>query len=70
MEKGLPGWTKLRSPGIVEGSDESHLGRNGSQQGLLMRKMAIDRAGRPVVVNSTFREGACSHIWLHAGEFE
>jgi hypothetical protein len=43
------------------------LGTNGSQQGLLTRKLAVSPAGRIVLVNSTFRSGKDSHIWLLRG---
>jgi len=40
------------------------LGFNGSQQGLLMNKLAVNRTGQLAVVNSTFNRDESSHIWL------
>jgi len=40
-------------------------GFNGSQQGFLMRKLAVNAAGEVAVVNSTHRRDESSHIWLH-----
>ncbi len=61
------GGESFSSPVLVEGTSNPALGFSGSQQGLLMRKMAVDTDGRPVVVNSTFREGEVSRIYLHLG---
>jgi hypothetical protein len=55
-------------PRTVPGSTDAALGANGSQQGLLMRKLAVGKAGRVAVVNSTFRERESSNIWLWRGE--
>ncbi len=52
---------------IVPGSADPSLGHNGSRQGLLMRKLAVNAAGAIVVVNSTFRTGETSRIWLFRG---
>ena len=46
-------------------------GFNGSQQGLLMRKLAVDAGGAIAVVNSTFWANEASRVRLfrgHAGE--
>src|SRR5687767_5751957 len=40
------------------------LGVNGSQQGGLMKKLAVNEAGVIAVVNSTFRANAESGVWL------
>ena len=44
------------------------LGGNGGQQGLLMRKLAVNRAGALAVVNSTFKSNQSSRIWLIRGQ--
>ena len=51
----------------VRNTDDPMRGYNGSRQGLLMRKMAVNRSGAIAVVNSTFRRDHSSHIWLHRG---
>lgn len=54
-------------PSVVPGSAEPALGYNGSRQGLLMRKLAVNEAGALAVVNSTFRRNEMSHVWLFRG---
>jgi len=54
-------------PEIVPGTLDPARGVNGSQQGLLMRKLAANNAGQIVLVNSTFRLGEHSHVWLFRG---
>lgn len=56
------------SPSIVPGSADPALGVNGSQQGLLMSKLAVNGAGAVAVVNSTFKRNEASHIWLFRGQ--
>ena len=67
MRYSVDGGETFADPALVDGTDDPALGFSGSQQGLLMRKLAVDAAGNPVVVNSTFREGTGSRIWLHRG---
>lgn len=55
------------SPALVSGSADPSLGFNGSQQGLLMEKLAVNDGGALAVVNSTFARGDASQIWLHRG---
>ena len=43
------------------------LSENGSRQGMLMRKLAVNHGGALAVVNSTFRRGESSHVWLLLG---
>lgn len=43
-------------------------GDNGSRQGLLMRKLAVNHAGAIAVVNSTFKSDQASRIWLVRGQ--
>ena len=52
---------------VVPGSADPMLGYNGSRQGLLMRKLAVNAEGVIAVVNSTFRRGEKSYIWLFRG---
>ena len=54
-------------PLVVPRSADSALGYNGSRQGLLMRKLAVNAAGAIAVVNSTFKRGESSHVWLFRG---
>lgn len=60
---------KFSVPSVVPGSGDPALGVNGSLQGLLMRKLAVSRAGAVAVVNSTFRQGDASYIWLIRAAF-
>jgi hypothetical protein len=53
---------------VVPGTDDPAHGFNGSQQGLLMEKLAGNRAGALAVVNSTFKQGEASRIWLYRGQ--
>lgn len=54
-------------PSVIPGSMDPTHGVNGSQQGLLMRKLAVNGAGASAVVNSTFKKGEMSRIWLFVG---
>ncbi len=55
------------SPSVIPGSMDPTLGVNGSLQGLLMRKLAVNGAGALAVVNSTFKKSETSRIWLFRG---
>jgi len=59
--------TTFASPSVIPGSADTALGVNGSRQGLLMRKLAVNGAGAIAVVNSTFKKSEASHIWLFRG---
>lgn len=61
------GGMTFTAPMRVPGSADSALGFNGSQQGLLMEKLALNAQGRLAVVNSRFRRGAASRIRLYRG---
>lgn len=37
---------------------------NGGRQGLLMRKLAVNAGGEIAIVNSTFKDGEASRVWL------
>jgi hypothetical protein len=45
-------------------------GRNGSLQGLLMRKLAVSAGGAVAIVNSSFKENAASRVWLIRGKVQ
>jgi hypothetical protein len=62
------GGRTFAAPSFVPGSVDPALGTNGSQQGLLMRKLAVNGAGAVAVVNSTFKRNQTSHIWLFRGQ--
>lgn len=55
-------------PSMVPGSAEPALGVNGSQQGLLMEKLAVNTSGTIAVANSTYKRNQESHIWLFRGQ--
>ena len=57
------------SPSVIPGSADPALGYNGSRQGLLMRKLAVNAAGAIAVVNSTFKRSETSHVWLFRGHY-
>jgi hypothetical protein len=61
------GGETFASPSIVPGTADPAFGFNGSQQGLLMRKLAVNEAGAIAVVNSTFRANETSRIRLFRG---
>ena len=52
----------------VPGTGDVRDGFNGSQQGLLMRKLAVGAAGAVAVVNSTFRANEVSRVRLVRGQ--
>jgi len=54
-------------PDVVPGSADPAGGFNGSGQGLLMRKLAVSPAGAVAIVNSSFKPGARSRVWLVRG---
>ena len=56
------------SPSVIPGSADPALGDNGGRQGLLMRKLAVNRAGAIAVVNSSFKRNESSHVWLIRGD--
>jgi hypothetical protein len=48
--------------------DSADAGWNGSSQGLLMRKLAVNRHGAFAIVNSSFKEKERSRVWLMRGQ--
>ena len=61
------GGQSFAKPSIIPGSLEPEQGFNGSLQGLLMQKLAANNRGDIAVVNSTFKPGQRSQIWLILG---
>jgi hypothetical protein len=56
------------SPGAaVPNSADPAGGGNGSSQGLLMKKLAVNARGAVAIVNSSFKEGERSRVWLMLG---
>lgn len=51
-------------PMFVPGSSDAAGGWNGSHQGLLMRKLAVNGAGQVAIVNSSLLPDKRSRIWL------
>jgi hypothetical protein len=62
------GGQSFASAKIVPGSLDPVSGFNGSQQGLLMQKLASNPKGALAIVNSTFKANQFSRIWLLRGE--
>lgn len=58
------GGRSFNAPALVPGSIDPGGGSNGSQQGLLMKKLAVNGAGAMAIVNSSFNENARSRVWL------
>ena len=54
-------------PSIVPGSADTASGVNGSLQGLLMRKLAVNDKGAIAVVNSTLERDVASRVRLYRG---
>ena len=55
------------SPSMVPGTTDEPPGFNGSIQGMLMRKLALNEQGQIGVVNSNFRPGDRSRVRLIEG---
>lgn len=55
------------APALVPHSADPAGGRNGSQQGLLGKKLAAGQDGRIVIVNSSLAPGRGSRVWLVEG---
>ncbi|WP_299621039.1 sialidase family protein [Pelagibius sp.] len=62
------GGQSFAPPSVIPGSGDPALGVNGSQQGLLMRKLAVNGTSALAVVNSTFKRNQSSRIWLFRGQ--
>jgi BNR repeat-like domain len=50
--------------------DSADAGWNGSSQGLLMRKLAVNRHGAFAIVNSSFEDKERSRVWLIRGQLK
>ena len=61
------GGRTFAAPALVPGSVDPDRGVNGSQQGFLMRKLAVSPAGAIAIVNSTFWWDRRSEVWLLRG---
>jgi hypothetical protein len=64
------GGQTFAEPAIIPGSLEPDQSFNGSLQGLLMQKLAANSRGDIAVVNSTFKPGQSSRIWLILGQVQ
>jgi hypothetical protein len=58
------GGRRFTPPAAVPGSADPAGGMNGSHQGLLMKKLAVNRAGAVAIVNSSMKENERSRVWL------
>lgn len=56
------------APAAVPGSVDPAGGVNGSNQGKLMRRLAVHRDGSVAVVNSSLSHGQRSRVWLMRGQ--
>jgi hypothetical protein len=53
---------------VVPGSVDRGGGTNGSHQGMLMQKLAVNDAGAVAIVNSSLARGDSSRVWLIRGQ--
>lgn len=58
------GGRSFSAAGEVPGSADPQGGANGSSQGMLMRKLTLNRSGAIAVVNSSLKPGSHSRVWL------
>ncbi|HVL75919.1 MAG TPA: sialidase family protein [Noviherbaspirillum sp.] len=66
----LDGGETFSAPAAVPHSADPGGGPNGSQQGLLMRKLAVGPDGRLVIAQSALRENEFSRVWLIHGRLD
>jgi hypothetical protein len=64
------GGRAFSSPLVIPGTAEQGLGFNGSLQGLLMNKLAVNERGAIAIVNSTFQPNQGSRVRLIRGRME
>jgi hypothetical protein len=64
------GGETFTAPAIVPGSSDAGGGSNGSHQGLLMRKLAVNRTGAVAVVNCSLKHNEKSRVWLMRGQLQ
>jgi hypothetical protein len=62
------GGKSFTPPGVVPGSIDPAGGFNGSTQGLLMKKLAVNRDGVVAIANSSLKLNEYSRVWLIRGE--
>lgn len=62
------GGKNFTSPTVVPDSSDRAGGTNGSHQGLLMSKLAVNGAGAVAIVNSSLLPGRQSRVWLIRGQ--
>lgn len=67
MAVSTDGGDSFGAPQLVPHSRDPGGGFNGSSQGLLVPKLALNARGDVAVVNSALREGAHSRVWLMRG---
>jgi hypothetical protein len=58
------GGRSFSAPESIPGSADAQGAPNGSFQGLLMQKLAVNRRGELAVVNSSLEDGKRSRVWL------
>ena len=58
------GGERFSTPAVVPSSIDARGGSTGGLQGLLMRKLAVNGAGDVAIVNSSFKAGVESRVWL------
>jgi hypothetical protein len=61
------GGRSFSGPALVPESFDPAGGRNGSQQGLLMNKLAVSRDGTVAIVNSSLNPDEGSRVWMILG---
>ncbi len=61
------GGERFSRPAMVPASADPQGAGNGSFQGLLMNKLALDAQGNIAVVNSALKDGHRSRVWLMRG---
>lgn len=64
------GGRSFTAPIPIPGSLDPSLGLNGSQQGMLTSKLAVDKSGAIAVVNSYFKRSEKSRVFLFRGKAE
>ncbi|RJG02861.1 sialidase family protein [Noviherbaspirillum sedimenti] len=64
------GGKTFTAPAMVPGSVDPAGGANGSQQGLLTKKLAVNAAGAIAAVNSSLKHNERSRVWLMRGEWD
>lgn len=64
------GGRSFAPPAPVPGSADPAGGVNGSNQGFLMRKLAVNGRGAVAIVNSSLKPGERSRVWLMRGALQ